>query len=79
MSICFYGAVGRAFGFSENTLLREAGRAQQAAGTSKPEWGDPGFRFNPFGGSGSYGDDPEDQMMIREGVRYYDSGAYKRQ
>ena len=73
-----YGVVGRAFGFSKNTLLREAGRAQQAAGTSKPEWGDPGFRFNPWGGSGSYGDDPNDQELIEEGVRYYDSGAYMR-
>ena len=73
-----YGIVGRAFGFSERTLLREAGRAQQAAGTSRKEWGSPGWRINPWGGEGSYGDDPKDQEMIREGIMYYDSGAYKK-
>lgn len=51
-------------------LLREAGRAQIAAGTSKSEWGTPGYYI--FGGSGSFGDDPKDQTMIREGMKYYD-------
>jgi RHS repeat-associated protein len=45
-----YGATGRALGLSEGLLLREAGRAQQAAGTSRP--GDPGSRLNPWGGTG---------------------------
>ena len=66
-----YGATGSAFGFPTTTLLREAGRAQQVAGTSKPEWGDPGSRWNPFGGSGSYGDDPADAALIQQGVQYY--------
>ena len=42
-----YGVVGAALGLPEWLLLREAGRAQQAAGSSKPEWGDPGLRFDP--------------------------------
>jgi RHS repeat-associated protein len=66
-----YGATGSAFGFPTTTLLREAGRAQQSAGTSKPEWGNPGSRWNPFGGSGSYGDDPADAVLIQQGVQYY--------
>jgi type VI secretion system secreted protein VgrG len=66
-----YGATGAAFGFPTNTLLREAGRAQQAAGTSQSSWGDPGNRWNPFGGSGSYGDDPADQVQIRNGIRFF--------
>lgn len=72
-----YGVVGRAFGFSETVLLREAGRAQQAAGTSLSEWGSPGWRINPWGGSGAYGDDPADQKMIKEGIRYFDDGLYR--
>jgi RHS repeat-associated protein len=71
-----YGATGIAsgFGFSERTLLREAGRAQQAAGTSRPEWGDPGSILNPWGGSGFYGDDPADQGWIQRGISYYENG-----
>ena len=72
-----YGVVGRAFGFSGTVLLREAGRAQQAAGTSLSEWGSPGWRINPWGGSGAYGDDPADQKMIKEGIRYFDDGLYR--
>ena len=72
-----YGVVGRAFGFSERTLLREAGRAQQAAGTSQTTWGDPGWRLNPWGGNGSFGDDPEDQKMIKEGVLYFENKLYR--
>lgn len=34
-----YGATGTGFGFSSTRLLREAGRAQQAAGTSRSSWG----------------------------------------
>jgi hypothetical protein len=68
-----YGATGRALGLSEGLLLREAGRAQQAAGTSRPEWGDPGSRLNPWGGTGSFGDDPVDQFWIRSGFDYFNS------
>ena len=73
-----YGATGIAFGFgfSERTLLREAGRAQQAAGNSRSEWGDPGSRLNPWGGSGFYGDDPVDQGWIQSGISYYQNGQH---
>ena len=73
-----YGATGAAFGFPENVLLREAGRAQQAAGTSRLEWGNPGWRLNPFGGSGSYGDDPRDAELIRQGIQFYQNYEQQR-
>ena len=66
-----YGASGMAFGFPQKTLCREAGRAQQAAGTSKPGWGDPGSRVIPWGGTPPYGDDPADQEYIKDGIEYY--------
>lgn len=72
-----YGATGRALGVGAKRLLREAGRVQQESGTSKPEWGDPGWLLNPWGGSDSYGDDPTDQKWIKEGIKYYDEGMWK--
>lgn len=64
-----YGPTGVAMGLATDFLLGQAGRAQQAAGTSKPEWGNPGFLgYGHFGGTGSYGDDPRDQEMIRRGI-----------
>lgn len=65
-----YGATGRAFGFSERRLLREAGRAQQDAGTSRTQWGSPGWLLNPWGGESPYGDDPYDQTLISRGTGY---------
>jgi RHS repeat-associated protein len=65
-----YGATGCAFGFPLGILLQEAGRAQTEAGTSRPEWGSPGTRGCPSTGTGSYGDDPEDQEQIKRGYRY---------
>jgi RHS repeat-associated protein len=66
-----YGASGSAFGFPEGVLLREAGRAQQDSGTSRPEWGDPGSRWNPWGGTPPFGDDPNDVANgIRPGINY---------
>jgi RHS repeat-associated protein len=59
-----YGAVGAAAGFFDQVLLRAAGWAQQRAGTSTPAWG------GPLGGS-PYGDDPNDQQMIQNGIDYY--------
>lgn len=67
-----FGAVCKAVGVPESYCLREAGRGQQAAGTSKPEWGDPGNRYNPFGGTPPYGDDPNDQEWIKKGFKYFD-------
>ena len=73
--------------FGEKFLLKQAGDAQIAAGTSKPEWQkykEHNGTFQP-GGYGQpqkitvaremlppYGDDPHDQEMIKEGFKYYD-------
>ncbi|MCD3195720.1 bacteriocin [Clostridium botulinum C] len=65
-----YGYLGKAFGFSDELLLRAAGYAQQKAGTSKPEWGKPW-------GSPPYGDDPRDQARIKQGIKVY-NGLHKR-
>jgi putative RNase toxin 44 of polymorphic toxin system len=59
-----YGAVGTAFGFSEETLLRAAGWAQRKDKTWKPKYGE-------ATGGPPYGDDPRDQEQIRKGIRYY--------
>jgi type VI secretion system secreted protein VgrG len=59
------------FGFYRELLLIEAGRAQQAAGTSRPEWGyPPSSRFDIYGGQPPYGDDPDDQEEINRGVDF---------
>ena len=65
-----YGAADREI-FWTSILLQEAGRAQIAAGTSEPAWGTPGLRGLPFTGTGSYGDDPEDQFWIQQGANYH--------
>ncbi|WP_267105513.1 RHS repeat-associated core domain-containing protein [Xanthomonas sacchari] len=74
-----YGATGRAIssgiGFSSGILLEEAGRAQQAAGTSNPAWGSAGVRGLPGFGTQSNGDDPVDQFWIQQGIRYHDAGS----
>ena len=66
-----FGATGAAVGFPLRTMLREAGRAQIAAGTSREEWGHPGNRLNPFGGIAPFGDDPADQHFIARGFGYF--------
>jgi len=67
-----YGATALALRvFDEQTILREAGRAQIAAGTSRPGWGYPGSRLSPYGGKPPYGDDPADQAQIKAGFAYY--------
>ncbi len=62
-----YGAVGQALGLTPTDILQGAGRAQVAAGTSRPEYGLPG-NLIIGGGTGSYGDDPNDQRDIRQGM-----------
>jgi SPP1 gp7 family putative phage head morphogenesis protein len=66
-----YGATGRALGFNEETLLRMAGTVQR---DRKAEWGH--FDDNNIFISDpntSYGDDPRDQEMIKQGIDYYDN------
>jgi len=58
-----YGVTGAAAGIELQVLLRGAGWAQQRAGTSSPEWGNP-LGFTP------YGDDPADQVQIVAGFNY---------
>jgi RHS repeat-associated protein len=69
-----YGAAGAANGFGSTTLKRMAGWAQTQAGTSNPNWGDPGKFFGkvpvPFTGIPPYGDDPDDQYWINAGIDY---------
>ncbi len=65
-----YGVTGSAVGIPGDILLKQAGKAQKAAGTSKPEWGDPGIG-GVLGGTAPYGDDPHDQEMIQSGIDYY--------
>ena len=72
-----YGAAGRSFGFYRQTLLQEAGRAQQAAGTSRPEWGyPPSSRWAIYGGRPPYGDDPDDQEQIKNGADFCQCMGY---
>ncbi len=66
-----YGYIGTATGISSNFLEQQAGVEQQKQGTSKTNWGNPSspYGLNPFGGSGTYGDDPRDNAMIKDGVQ----------
>ncbi|MCK4886133.1 MAG: hypothetical protein KAS96_02030 [Planctomycetes bacterium] len=67
-----YGFVGKAAGFTERRLLREAGRAARDKKTGKfAGEGYPGYFINPFGGKAPYGDTLEDQEMIKQGFEYY--------
>jgi len=67
-----YGATGKAAGFPEGILEREAGRAQVNAGSG-------GGRGIPWLtlrggllGEAPFGDDPRDQAWIQMGFEYYD-------
>lgn len=64
-----YGAVGTAAGISEPVLLRAAGAAQTAAGTSKEQ-------FDKWWSESPYGDDPVDQIWIKAGIDYAKSKGY---
>ncbi|MGA6108780.1 RHS repeat-associated core domain-containing protein [Pseudomonas solani] len=67
-----YGLTGSAQGFSPNTLRRMAGWAQGRAGTrpSNGAWSTPL-------GTYPYGDDPNDQYWINEGIKDYESNYWK--
>lgn len=64
-----YGAAGTAAGIPSSRLLRAAGMAQTAAGTSRPEFGS-WWRDAP------YGDDPNDQYWIKQGIAYARSKGF---
>ncbi len=66
-----YGMTAAAAGIPEQVALRAAGWAQERAGTSRDEWG------NPTDLGGSYGDDPADQQQIRDGYAYHESGLWR--
>jgi hypothetical protein len=69
-----YGVTGTAAGFTEAALLRIAGWAQVQAGTSRPEWGVPVTLWQALlgvGGQAPYGDDPQDQYWVSQGIKYY--------
>jgi RHS repeat-associated protein len=80
-----FGAVGKAYGlFPEKFMLQQAGAAQMAAGTSRPEWqifqNTTSIIVSPTGGVITvtakemlppYGDDPNDQQWINSGFDYY--------
>ena len=71
-----FGAVGKAVGFTEGQLLRVAGWVQQQGkyaylGEGKA----PPNRFAAYagvGGEGAFGDKPQDQIQIKNGISYYD-------
>ncbi|MBC7487759.1 MAG: hypothetical protein H7282_13510 [Cytophagaceae bacterium] len=73
-----FGATGSAKWFgTENLLKTQAGAAQMAAGTSRPEWqryltlgNDPFGHPIPRTMLPPYGDDPRDQQMIQTGINY---------
>ena len=79
-----FGYVSKAFGlFSEEFVLRQAGNYQIKSGTSKPEWQhyeNINLMPKPDPMSSApvvpqmlppYGDDPQDQMWIRQGMSDY--------
>ncbi len=63
-----WGAHGRSVGLPEEVLLRWAGWAQQAAGLSRPEWGQ-------WNRQAPYGDDQQGSERIREGMHDYASNG----
>lgn len=68
-----YGVTSRAIGLPGNIPNRGAGWAQKQAGTSLKEWGN---WWDWPSDSTSFGDDPEDQLWINEGIMDYESGYY---
>lgn len=64
-----YGATGFAAGIPEKMLYMAAGFAQGRAGTSQPQWG-------TWYGELPYGDDPQDQFWIKQGIDYAKQHGY---
>ncbi|ORJ52107.1 type IV secretion protein Rhs [Kluyvera intermedia] len=64
-----FGATGYAAGIPAEILLMGTGWAQSRARTSRPEWGT-WYKDAP------YGDDPQDQYWIKEGIKYANENGY---
>jgi hypothetical protein len=62
-----YGATGIATGLPESILLRGAGAAEMLEGLTGRTGSDSGGQGNPLGGP-PYGDNPEGQAQIEEGI-----------
>lgn len=60
-----YGVVGRAAGIPAEALTRMAGWNQTQGGNADPKFG------SPYGGY-PHGDDPWDQVMIKDGISWED-------
>jgi type VI secretion system secreted protein VgrG len=65
------GVVGKAMGFPEGAILRQAGVRRRAQGDVRPEWGDPGNGL--WGGTYPYGADPHEQVLIKQGFAHHDA------
>jgi type VI secretion system secreted protein VgrG len=65
------GLVGKAMGFPEGAILRQAGVRRRAQGDADPAWGDPGNGL--WGGRYPYGADPRDQALIKQGFAHHDA------
>ena len=61
-----YGVTGRAMGIPREILLRGAGYASIKADPARKE------NFGNWYGKPPYGDDPKDQLLIIQGMNYYD-------
>jgi len=72
-----YGATGAAAGFTEGQLLRMAGRVHTDPRTAQGERAGPIDALLGRGGTEHYGDDPEDQVMIKSGIEYFRRGCFK--
>jgi len=71
-----YGATGRAMGFPRSVLLREAGRANLKADPTRKNKNlghPPAIPLCPVGGKAPFGDDPNDQKAIEDGMDYFDN------
>lgn len=64
-----FGAAGYAAGIPAEILLMGAGWAQSRAKTSRPEW-------STWYKNAPYGDDPQDQYWIKEGIKYAIENGY---
>lgn len=64
-----YGATGTIAGIPSEILFMAGGFAQTQAGTSRPEW-------NYWYEQSPYGDDPQDQFWIQQGIDYANRHGY---